>query len=314
MKNHTRFPNRPTTGTLTALALCLALATTTFAGNRDLLAGGARQKADDTPKTRSKDATVLPAKVVTPTPAPAPAPTVSNVKLAPAVAYKGGPGKDTKLHAGNSSYSVGGSVGYVTSGKSGYSIGISGGYYGGSRRSCPPPPRYYYRSYCYDWWYPWWGISWSYVAVPYPVTTTYVVESPTIVYSQPPPTTVIYSSPTPTTTAPATPPTTQPASYLPPSQTPSYSPPATQPTGPAPQSVAPPTPAPRPMTVSDVKALAKAKLSDDTIIAQIRTSGTVFHLTTAEIVDLMESGVSEAVIQFMINTANPPPPTAPPPK
>jgi hypothetical protein len=56
--------------------------------------------------------------------------------------------------------------------------------------------------------------------------------------------------------------------------------------------------------VADVKALAKAKLGDDVIISQVRSSRTVYHLTTAEILDLKEAGVSEKIIDFMINTAS----------
>jgi hypothetical protein len=51
-----------------------------------------------------------------------------------------------------------------------------------------------------------------------------------------------------------------------------------------------------------VKALAAATLSDDVIISQIRNSRTVFHLSSADILDLKNSGVDEKVIDFMINT------------
>jgi hypothetical protein len=55
--------------------------------------------------------------------------------------------------------------------------------------------------------------------------------------------------------------------------------------------------------VTDVKALAKAGLSDEIILNQIRNSRVVYHLTAVEIIDLKESGVSEKVIDAMINTA-----------
>jgi outer membrane lipoprotein SlyB len=58
----------------------------------------------------------------------------------------------------------------------------------------------------------------------------------------------------------------------------------------------------QPLAVADVKALAQAKVSDDLIISQIRASHTVYHLSTADIIDLRNSGVSENVIDFMINT------------
>jgi len=54
--------------------------------------------------------------------------------------------------------------------------------------------------------------------------------------------------------------------------------------------------------VADVKALAKAGLSDEVILSHIRNSHAVYRLTTAEIIDLKGSGVSEKVIDFMINT------------
>jgi hypothetical protein len=58
----------------------------------------------------------------------------------------------------------------------------------------------------------------------------------------------------------------------------------------------------QPLAVADVKALAQAKVGDDVIISQIRNSHTVYHLSAADIIDLRNSGVSETVIDFMINT------------
>lgn len=58
----------------------------------------------------------------------------------------------------------------------------------------------------------------------------------------------------------------------------------------------------QPLAISDVKALAQAKVSDDLIISQIRASHTVYHLSAADIIDLRNSGVSEKVLDFMINT------------
>ena len=70
----------------------------------------------------------------------------------------------------------------------------------------------------------------------------------------------------------------------------------------------------QPLGTADVKMLAKSGISDEVIISQIRNSRTVYHLTAAEILDLKEAGVSEKVIDFMINTPSmdrsmrPPPP------
>jgi len=70
----------------------------------------------------------------------------------------------------------------------------------------------------------------------------------------------------------------------------------------------------QPLGLADVKALARSGVGDDVIISQIRNSRTVYRLSTAEIIDLKDSGVSERVIDFMINTPGmyPPPPPPPP--
>jgi outer membrane lipoprotein SlyB len=60
----------------------------------------------------------------------------------------------------------------------------------------------------------------------------------------------------------------------------------------------------QPLSLVDVKALAAANLSDDVIVSQIRNSRTVFHLSSADIIDLKNSGVDEKVIDFMINTTS----------
>jgi len=60
----------------------------------------------------------------------------------------------------------------------------------------------------------------------------------------------------------------------------------------------------QPLTISDIKALAAANVSDEVIISQIRNSHTVFHLSTSDIIELHNAGVSENVINFMINTPN----------
>jgi uncharacterized membrane protein YgcG len=53
--------------------------------------------------------------------------------------------------------------------------------------------------------------------------------------------------------------------------------------------------------VPQVLELAHAKISDNTIIAYIRNSGTVYRLDASQIVYLKRQGVSEAVIDAMIN-------------
>jgi len=67
----------------------------------------------------------------------------------------------------------------------------------------------------------------------------------------------------------------------------------------------PPQAQPEPtLGIEDVKALAKAGLSDDLIISQIRSSGTVYHFNAADIIQLKNAGVGEKVIAYMINTPN----------
>lgn len=58
----------------------------------------------------------------------------------------------------------------------------------------------------------------------------------------------------------------------------------------------------QPLTLVDVKSLARAGISDDLIISQIRNSRTVYYLTTSDIIDLKNAGVSEKIVDFMINT------------
>jgi outer membrane lipoprotein SlyB len=60
----------------------------------------------------------------------------------------------------------------------------------------------------------------------------------------------------------------------------------------------------QPLGTADVKALTQAKVSDDVIISQIQNSHTVYHLSAADIIDLHSAGVSDKVVNFMINTAN----------
>jgi len=57
-----------------------------------------------------------------------------------------------------------------------------------------------------------------------------------------------------------------------------------------------------PLSVADVIELARAGVSDELIVSQIRNSRTVYQLSTAEIIALKDEGVSENIIDFMINT------------
>ena len=70
----------------------------------------------------------------------------------------------------------------------------------------------------------------------------------------------------------------------------------------------------QPLSIADIKAMVRAGVSDDVVISQIISSHTVFHLSAADIIDLHNSGVSDRVVNYMLNTpstatAAPPPQT-----
>ncbi len=58
----------------------------------------------------------------------------------------------------------------------------------------------------------------------------------------------------------------------------------------------------QPLSIADVKAMAKAGISEDVIINQINNSRTVYHLSAADIIDLRDSGVTDKVVNYMIDT------------
>ncbi len=60
----------------------------------------------------------------------------------------------------------------------------------------------------------------------------------------------------------------------------------------------------QPLSLADVKSLAHAGISEDVIISQIKNSHTVFRLSAADIIDLRDAGVTDKVVNYMINTAS----------
>lgn len=58
------------------------------------------------------------------------------------------------------------------------------------------------------------------------------------------------------------------------------------------------------LSTDDVKKMTKAGLSDDVIISQIDATKSVFYLSSADIIDLKKAGVSQKVINHMIQTGN----------
>jgi hypothetical protein len=83
------------------------------------------------------------------------------------------------------------------------------------------------------------------------------------------------------------------------------------------QTMVPAAPQGQPLSVADIKAMAKAGVGDDIIINQINNTHSGYNLDANAIVDLKTAGVSEKVITYMMNTgakvvasqAPPPPPT-----
>ncbi len=55
--------------------------------------------------------------------------------------------------------------------------------------------------------------------------------------------------------------------------------------------------------IADVINMAHGHISDSVIISQIRSSGTIFHLSGQDVVMLKQNGVSDAVVQEMQATA-----------
>ena len=58
----------------------------------------------------------------------------------------------------------------------------------------------------------------------------------------------------------------------------------------------------QPVSIADVKAMSRAGVGDDIIISQIQGSHAVFRLSSSDIIDLHDSGVSDRVVNTMIIT------------
>lgn len=58
------------------------------------------------------------------------------------------------------------------------------------------------------------------------------------------------------------------------------------------------------LTLYDVKEMTRAGITEDVIISQIEQTGSRFYLSTNDIIDLKNSGVSQRVINYMIQTGS----------
>lgn len=66
-----------------------------------------------------------------------------------------------------------------------------------------------------------------------------------------------------------------------------------------------------PLSVSDIASLGHAHVNDGVIIRYIRDHGTVYYLSPPDIDYLQKAGVSQSVIDYMVQTAPPVPPGGP---
>lgn len=62
------------------------------------------------------------------------------------------------------------------------------------------------------------------------------------------------------------------------------------------------TPPPAPLSLAEIISMAKAGSWDDDIIRRIESSGTVYRLGADDVVRLRKEGVSDRVINYMLET------------
>lgn len=56
------------------------------------------------------------------------------------------------------------------------------------------------------------------------------------------------------------------------------------------------------LSIDDIKRMTQTGVSDDKIISRIRSTGSIFYLSSSDIDDLKKSGVSQRVIDYMMQT------------
>ena len=59
-----------------------------------------------------------------------------------------------------------------------------------------------------------------------------------------------------------------------------------------------------PLGITDVVSMAQSHVTDELIVTQIRTTGSVFHLSSNDTIWLKQNGVSDAVVTEMLASAN----------
>ena len=66
-----------------------------------------------------------------------------------------------------------------------------------------------------------------------------------------------------------------------------------------------------PLSVSDIASLGHARVNDGAMIRYIRDHDTIYYLSPPDIDYLQKAGVSQSVVDFMVQTAPPVPPGGP---
>jgi len=63
------------------------------------------------------------------------------------------------------------------------------------------------------------------------------------------------------------------------------------------------------LSLYDIKALTRARVSDGVILRYLRDHGTVYYLNSNDVQGLVKAGVSQSIIDYMLQTPqmNPPP-------
>jgi hypothetical protein len=60
--------------------------------------------------------------------------------------------------------------------------------------------------------------------------------------------------------------------------------------------------APPALTLAQIKEMTAKGVSDETILSALRASRAVYRLTSADVVDLQQANVSQAVIDYLLST------------
>ncbi len=56
------------------------------------------------------------------------------------------------------------------------------------------------------------------------------------------------------------------------------------------------------LSMKDIEKMSQAGISDDKIIGAIHSTGSVYHLSTSDVQELKDNGVSQRVVDYMLQT------------